>query len=176
MDILVKIASQFEERLLVKNEFFVREGRMSNDYLYLEEGFMRGYTHDTNGEEVTTYFYSKNRVVFEASSFFNRTISRENIQAITDCRGYSISFDKLNALFHGIPEFREFGRAMLVKEFSLYKQRALSLINETAEERYKNLVSTNGELFQHAQLKHIASYLGITDSSLSRIRREFVKK
>jgi ribosomal protein L10 len=79
-------------------------------------------------------------------------------------------------LFHSIPEFREFGRAMLVKEFSMYKQRTLSLINQTAEERYKELISTGKEIFQYAQLKHIASYLGITDTSLSRIRREFSKK
>ncbi|WP_431293338.1 hypothetical protein [Pedobacter sp. P26] len=79
-------------------------------------------------------------------------------------------------LFHSVPEFREFARAMLVKEFVAYKQRTLSMINKSAEERYANLVATNNEVFRHAQLKHIASYLGITDTSLSRIRKEFVKK
>ena len=50
------------------------------------------------------------------------------------------------------------------------------MINKSAEERYANLISTNKEIFQNAQLKHIASFLGITDSSLSRIRKEFIKK
>ncbi len=105
-----------------------------------------------------------------------RTISAENIQALTDSRGYSISYDKLNMLFHSIPEFRDFGRAMLVREFAAFKQRTLSLINKSAEERYANLLNNNKELFQYAQLKYIASYLGITDTSLSRIRKEFSKK
>lgn len=170
------IVAHFEERHFVRNEFLLKEGKVSNDYLFLVEGFMRAYTHDLNGEEVTTNFFTQNRVVFEAASFFMRTISTENIQAVTDCTGYSLTFEKLNMLFHTIPEFREFGRKMLVKEFVAFKQRTLSLINQSAEERYANLMNTNNEVFQYAQLKHIASYLGVTDTSLSRIRREFAKK
>lgn len=174
--VLSEIVSQFETKPFKKNDYFLKEGKISNDYYFLSEGFMRAFTFDNDGNEVTTYFYPKNRVVFEALSFFLRTPSTENIQAVTDCNGYIINFEKLNMLFHSIPEFREFGRAMLVKEFSLYKQRTLAMINKSAEERYANLITTNKEIFQHAQLKHIASYLGMTDTSLSRIRKEFTKK
>jgi CRP-like cAMP-binding protein len=173
---LDEIAGHFEEISFAKNTYFLKEGQISIEYLFLAEGFMRAFTFDTDGNEVTTYFYPKNRVVFEASSFFMRTISTENIQAVTNCKGFTISFDKLNMLFHSIPEFREFGRAMLVKEFAAYKQRTLAMINKSAEERYANLINTNNEIFQNAQLKHIASYLGMTDTSLSRIRKEFSKK
>ncbi|MBL7909439.1 MAG: Crp/Fnr family transcriptional regulator [Bacteroidia bacterium] len=173
---LNEIAEHFEEKVFLKNDFFLREGQISNEYLFLAEGFMRAFTFDTDRNEVTTYFYPKNRVVFDASSFFMRTISAENIQAVTDCKGFTITFEKLNTLFHSIPEFREFGRAMLVKEFSAYKQRTLAMINKSAEERYTNLMTTNKEIFQYAQLKHIASFLGMTDTSLSRIRKEFAKK
>jgi len=82
----------------------------------------------------------------------------------------------LQTLFHNIPEFREFGRMILVKGFIAFKQRALSLINETAEQRLENLIKVRPEIFQKAPLKNIASYLGITDTSLSRIRREITKK
>jgi len=115
-------------------------------------------------------------IVFEAASFFMRGKSAENIQALTDCRGFSISFEKLNMLFHSVPEFREFGRAMLVREFVAFKRRTLSMIHTTAEERYLDLIASNVEILQVAQLRHIASYLGITDTSLSRIRKEFSKK
>lgn len=171
-----EMIEHFDEKNFKKNDYFLKEGKVSNDYLFLAEGFMRAFTFDTDGNEVTTYFYPKGRVVFEASSFFMRTISAESIQAVTDCRGYSITFEKLNLLFHSIPEFREFGRAMLVKEFSAYKLRTLSMINKSAEERYANLISTNKEIFENAQLRHIASYLGMTDTSLSRIRKKFSKK
>jgi len=79
-------------------------------------------------------------------------------------------------LFHSIPEFRDFGRSILVKGFASLKIRMLSMITETAEERYASLLHSNPEIFQYAPLKQIASYLGITDTSLSRIRKEILKK
>jgi CRP-like cAMP-binding protein len=174
--IVQEIVSHFEYKSIPKNGFFLKSGKVSNEYLFLEEGVLRAFTLAINGDEVTTNFYTKNRVVFEASSFFIRTVSKENIQALTDCKGFSITYEKLNMLFHSIPEFREFGRAMLVKEFATFKARTLSSITETAEEQYANLLAGNPEIFQYVPLKYIASYLGITDSSLSRIRRGFSKK
>jgi CRP-like cAMP-binding protein len=116
------------------------------------------------------------QVVFEVTSFFNRVPSKENIQALTDCSGWFITYDQLNHFFHALPEFREFGRSILVKGFAALKTRMLSMITETAEERYAYLLQTAPELFQVVPLKYIASYLGITDTSLSRIRKEFAAK
>jgi CRP-like cAMP-binding protein len=172
----VEIADLFEPREMGKNDFFVKHGKVSNEYLFLEAGFMRAFAIDTNGNEVTTNFYGSKQVVFEVSSFFNRTVSRENIQCVTDCRGWFITFDQVNNLFHTIPEFREFGRSILVRGITTLKNRMLSMITDTAEQRYEKLMNTNPEVFQSAPLKHIASYLGITDTSLSRIRKEFAKK
>ena len=169
------IASHFEEMNFTKNEYLLKEGKVSG-YYYMSEGFMRAFTFNTDGQERTTYFYTKNTVIFEAASFFLHIPSTENIIAITDCKGYYTTFEKLNILFHSVPEFREFGRAMLVKEFVSYKQHSLAMINKTAEERYTSLLRYHPEIFQYAQLKHIASFLGITDTSLSRIRRQFAKK
>jgi CRP-like cAMP-binding protein len=171
-----EIAAAFMPKEIGRNEFLFREGRMCNEYFFLENGFIRSFAHDTAGDEVTTNFYSGGQVVFEVSSFFNRTVSKENFQAIVDCNGWYISYEQLNNLFHSVPEFREFGRAVLVKGFSSLKIRMLSMITETAEQRYDSLLKTNPEIFQQAPLKHIASYLGITDTSLSRIRKEYSKK
>ncbi len=171
-----EIAAIFQRKEIAKNEFLLTEGQLSDEYVFLDEGFMRTYTFDLNGAEVTTAFHQKRKVVFEVSSFFNRTPSKENIQALTHCNGWFITYAQLQYLFHAIPEFREFGRSVLVKGFVSLKQRMLSHINETAETRYANLLLTNPEVFKHASLKHISSYLGITDTSLSRIRKEFSKK
>jgi CRP-like cAMP-binding protein len=169
------IASSFEEFPLEKGEFLVKQGKVGGYFIMLE-GYLRAYTFTDKGDEVTTYFYPPNRVIFEAASFFGGNPSSENIQAITPCKGYHTSFQKLNEMFHAWPEFREFGRTVLVREFVAYKQWMLSMINKSAEERYAELIDKNQELFLHAQLKHIASYLGMTDTSLSRIRREFARK
>jgi CRP-like cAMP-binding protein len=171
-----EIADQFLSKEISKNNFLLKEGKICNEYYFLENGFMRAFAHDTDGNDVTTNFYSNNQVVFEVSSFFNRTVSKENIQATEDCAGWYITYEQLNNLFHSLPEFREFGRAILVKGFTSLKVRMLSVITETAEQRYNALLRSNPEIFQHAALKHIASYLGITDTSLSRIRKEYSKK
>ncbi|HRH60909.1 MAG TPA: Crp/Fnr family transcriptional regulator [Chitinophagaceae bacterium] len=171
-----EIANHFGEREIDKNEFFLKEGKVCKEYLFLENGFMRAYAFNVDGNDVTTNFYSTGQVVFEVSSFFNRTVSKENIQTLTDCTGWSINYEQLNLLFHSLPEFREFGRHILVTGFTALKIRMLSMITETAEERYERLIKTNPEIFQFAPLKYIASYLGITDTSLSRIRKDFAKK
>jgi CRP-like cAMP-binding protein len=164
------MVEEYEERHFNKDEFFLKEGKIS-DSIHLMEGLMRAYTFDLEGNEVTTNFFSKNRAVYDPASFFLQTASMENIQALTDCLAYSISYKKMNILFHSLPEFREFGRLMLVKEFVMSKQRTLAMINRSAEERYADLMKDNKEILQNAPLKYIASYLGITDTSLSRIRR-----
>lgn len=171
-----EIASHFERKIILKNQMHLTEGTICDEYLFLEKGFMRAFAFDIEGNEVTTNFYSPGDVVFEVASFFNRTKSKENINAITDSVGWYITYEQLNNLFHSLPEFREFGRSILVKGFSELKTRMLSMISETAEERYVHLLKSNPEIFQQASLKTIASFLGITDTSLSRIRKEISKK
>ena len=174
--LLEDIVGHFEPKSFTRHDYFVAIGKVNTHHFFMTEGFMRAFTHNPEGAEVTTDFFNSNRHVWEADSFITQARSLENIQAITNCQGFLLSFEKSNALFHSIPEFREFGRLMLLNEFAAYKKRTLSLITQTAEERYAELINTNREIFQYAQLKHIASYLGITDSSLSRIRKEFSTK
>jgi CRP-like cAMP-binding protein len=171
-----EMAGRFKQKTIPKSHLQVAEGKITDEYLFLEKGYMRAYVIDIQGNEITTNFYSPRQMIFEVASFFNRTRSKENIQALTDCEGWFITYKQLNDLFHSLPEFREFGRSMLVKGFAELKNRMLSTITETAEERYATLLKTNPEIFQHAPLKNIATYLGITDTSLSRIRAAMSKK
>jgi CRP-like cAMP-binding protein len=164
------IAERFTFRRLAKNEYLLKAGQVADAYFLLDKGYMRAFAEDTAGNEVTTAFYMPGQMVFEVASFFKRTRSKENIQALTDCEGWFITYGELNELFHALPEFREFGRSVLVDGFSTLKSRMLSTITETAEERYAALLRSNPEIFQHVPLKYIASYLGVTDTSLSRIR------
>jgi CRP-like cAMP-binding protein len=137
---------------------------------------MRSYTYDIEGNEVTTSFYSKKMQGSDLVSFFKRIPSKESIQALTDCETWYITYGDMQANFHAIPEFREFGRLNIINHYSILKQRMLSMLQETAEQRYGALINSNPEILQNVPLKYIASYLGITDTSLSRIRKEFIKK
>lgn len=174
--VAAEIADHFIRKIISKNQFQLSAGKICDEYLFLEKGYMRAFAQDTEGHEVTTNFYTQGQIIFEVSSFFNRKRSQENIQALTDCEGWSINYEQLNNLFHTLPEFRDFGRSVLVKGFAAFKNRMLSMITETAEGRYEQLLMANPEIFQHAPLKNIASYLGVTDTSLSRIRKELSKK
>jgi CRP-like cAMP-binding protein len=165
------IAAEFRPLHLARHAFLLQAGTVSDDYLFLEAGLLRAFAYDTAGHDITTGFYSPGEVVFEVASFFQRTPSLEYVQALTDCAGWRISFAQLNGLFHARPEFREFGRAVLVRGFAALKTRMLATITEPAAARYAHLLRDNPELVQHAPLKHIASYLGVTDTSLSRIRK-----
>ena len=170
------IAARFSPASFAKNDFLIEEGKICDDYFLLQKGFMRSFAIDTEGRDITTGFYSPGQVVFEVSSFFTRSRCKENIQALADCEGWRIDYEGLNKLFHAMPEFREFGRAILVKGYAALKNRMLGMITETAEQRYSQLLQMKPEIFQHASLKHIATYLGITDTSLSRIRKEMAGK
>lgn len=170
------LVEKFNAKEISKNDFILKEGEVCNESYFLEEGLMRAYTYDLDGNDVTTAFYSKNIFANDFLSFFKRIPSKENIQAVTNCKTWFITYEDLQVNFHTIPEFREFGRLNLINNYAALKQRMLSTLHETAEQRYDNLINSNPEIFQNAPLKNIASYLGVTDTSLSRIRKDFIKK
>lgn len=171
-----EIVELFKPRELSKGQLLLKAGHTSDEYLFLATGLMRAFALDPERNEVTTAFYTANGVVFEVSSFFNRKPAQESIQALTDCAGCSLNFAELNMLFHSMPEFRDFGRSILVKGFAALKDRMLSTITETADQRYQRLLETAPAIIQQAPLKYVASYLGVTDTSLSRIRKEISRR
>ncbi len=163
----------FEDKKLAKNEFVLKQGKVC-EYAFLVDGLMRAYTIDIKGEEITTNFFCQKRAAYDPESFFLQKPSNENIQAITDCLIYSTSFTNLNKLFHTLPEFRDYGRTRLVNDLVFYKQRTMEMMTKTAEQRYEDLLKEDPDIFKFAQLKHIASYLGVTKTSLSRIRKNSI--
>ena len=155
-----------------KNDLFLRAGARSNAYYLLESGMARAYVHDVDGREITTEFFGEGMIVIEVSSLFQRMPTRSNLQALTDGVAWRIEFDDFQALFHSIEGFREWGRAWMANQLFLLKQRSIDMLTLGAAERYLNLLEEQPDIIARAHLKHVASYLGITDTSLSRIRRE----
>jgi hypothetical protein len=87
-----------------------------------------------------------------------------------------MSLENVEKYFHNTQEFREFGRLLVLNHYELLNERILDMVKISAESRYLKLLSNNPDVFQNVQLKIIASYLGITDTSLSRIRKEMFQK
>lgn len=170
------IAEKFKPLKIEKNNYLLKTGKVCSESHFIEKGIVRSYTYDVKGNEVTTAFYSQNSFASDLLSFFKRSPTRENIQAVTNCETWYITYEDMQESFHTMPEFRDYGRLNLVDQYSKLKERMLSMLQETAEQRYEALISSSPEIFQNVPLKYIASYLGVTDTSLSRIRKEFIKK
>jgi CRP-like cAMP-binding protein len=165
------ICSYHEKVQISKGDFLLREGQIANEYFCLEEGLLRAYANSYEGNEVTTAFFSPGDIVIEVASLFLRSPTKENIQALTDCTCWKISFSAFQELFQNINAFTEWGRTWMAGVLFSTKQRSLSMITDSATDRYLALLKEKPEILYHAPLKHVASYLGITDTSLSRIRK-----
>lgn len=170
------LAEKFELIILPKNELLILEGKPTNNTYILDYGFIRSFTNDSQGNDVTTNIFSPYCFVNDVLAFFKKKPASENFQTITECTVWKMSYEDVQTNFHSIPEFREFGRMMLINNLSILKKRMLGMIQDTAEERYLKLMKQHPEILQHIPLKMIATYLGITDSSLSRIRKEIMQK
>jgi len=171
-----QLMARYYERNIRRNEFLLKAGAVCNESIFVESGVIRAYTYDVEGNEVTTGLYTKLMYAGDMFSFFKRTPTKEYIQALTNCEVWYITLEDMQVTFDESPEYREFGRRNIMNNYGLLKQRMLSSLQETAEQRYAGLVAGNPELLRNVPLKYIASYLGITDSSLSRIRKEFIKR
>jgi CRP-like cAMP-binding protein len=170
------IVEQFEFVELHKGDLTLKENKISKEAYFLESGFIRSFTFDGDGEEVTTNIFSAPCFVNDFLSFFKQQPAKENFQTLTDCKVWKMSYELVQTNFHAYPEFREFGRMMLVTNYSILHERMLGMIKDNAETRYLNMLKKYPDVFQNVPLKIIASYLGITDSSLSRIRKEISHK
>ncbi len=169
---LEMIIPKFKQITFTKNDYLIQEGKTENHYWFVESGFVRSYVADTEGNDITTNFYSVGDIVIDWTSFFLRNPTRENIQALTDCICWQLDFDTFQQLFHSIKSFREQGRTTLVSSYFSLKNKSVSMIADQAKERYIKLLKDKPHIVQNISLKHIATYLGITDTSLSRIRKE----
>lgn len=173
-DELSEIISAHEKINFAKGSFILGSGKMADEYYLIESGLLRAYVHDFNGNEITTEFYCTDEISIEVSSLFQRIPTKENIIALTNGIAWKIEFDKFQELFHRIESFREWGRAWMSGQLFISKQRKIEMLTKNATERYKALIMQKPEIVKHAPIKHIASYLGITDTSLSRIRKEIL--
>lgn len=169
-------AEQFESIELSKNVLLFKENEKCTNTFILENGYIRSFTFDKDGKEVTTNIFTAPCFVNDFLAFFRQQPTSENFECLTDCKLWTMTYEKVQTCFHSYPEFREFGRMMLVTNYSILQERMLGMIKDTAENRYLRLMKRHPKIFQNVPLKIIASYLGITDTSLSRIRKEMMSK
>lgn len=171
-DELQKIIDSHQKITLKKGDFILKEGEISNSYFILENGLIRSFAYDYNGNDITIDFFCESELVIEVLSLFQRIPTQENIQALTGCVCWKIDLDVFQELFHSIGGFPEWGRHWMTGRLFHFKQRSVEMVTVSAKERYLKLIKEKQQVILQSPLKHIASYLGITDTSFSRIRKE----
>lgn len=155
-----------------KNSSLLQSGKIAHEYYLVEQGLLRAYIEDFKGNEITTDFFSANDIAIEVSSLFQRLPTKVNITALKEGTAWKIDFAIFQELYHKIEGFSEWGRAWMSGQLFSAKQRSIEMHTKSATERYKALINEKPEIVQSAPVKHIASFLGVTDTSLSRIRKE----
>ena len=174
-DVVEKITTSFCQFELDKNKILIDQNTISTKTYFLEKGYVRSYTLNEDNEEVTTNIFYAPCFVNDFLSFFKKEPTKEIYQTISTCSFWETSLENVQNNFHNIPDFREFSRLLFVINYYKLNDRVIALTSQKAETRYLNLLKKHPDIFQHVPLKIIASYLGITNSSLSRIRKEIVK-
>ncbi len=154
-----------------KGEIFLKEGQRCKHLYYLLSGFTRVYYLDLEGNEITHWFCAKDAIITSPFSYVKDERNILFFEALEDTELILISAKQLDKLLHYKPELSEALREMNAEFAMVLSRRVMSLHTQTAEERYLNLMKEHPLLFQKAKLSHIASFLGITQQSLSRIRK-----
>jgi CRP-like cAMP-binding protein len=169
---LNQIIPRYKEVTFSKNDYLLKEGKVEKSYWFIESGFVRSYIIDTEGNDITFNLYASGDVVIDYPSIFFFAPTRENIQALTDCVCWEIDVESFQELFGSIPNYREQQKGLLVGSYFALKEHSISLIADEAKDRYLKLLKEKPHIIQNVSLKHIATFLGVTDTSLSRIRKE----
>lgn len=155
-----------------KGTFLLQQSHFLNGYYILIDGTVHGFVNDSNGTQITINLYTSPEVVIDVNALFQKKKTVENWQCLTNCTLLCISFDDFQELFHNIYGFREWGRTWMSNALFELKERSIEILTLSATERYEKLLEQKPHIFQTVPLKYIASYLGITDTSLSRIRKD----
>lgn len=174
-NVVEKITTTFTQFELDKNKTLIDQHSISTKTYFLEKGYVRSYMLNEDNEEVTTNIFYAPCFVNDFLSFFKKEPTKEIYQTISNCSFWETSLENVQNNFHNIPDFREFSRLLFVINYYQLNDRIIALTTQKAETRYLNLLEKHPDIFQHVPLKIIASYLGITNSSLSRIRKEIFK-
>ena len=174
-EVVEKITEKFSDFNMEKNTVLLQKDEISTKTYFLEAGYMRSYIINEDHEEITTNIFIAPCFVNDFLSFFQKQPIKETYQTITDCSFWETDLHNVQNNFHNIPDFREFSRLLFVMNYAKLHDRLIEMASEKAETRYINLVKNKAPILQNVPLKVIASYLGITDSSLSRIRKDVGK-
>lgn len=152
-----------------KKQFLLSAGQISRHIYFINKGLVRCY-YIQEEHEVCSKFLKEGDIIVSASSFFLQKESREYIQAIENSTLWYLSFDDLQYIYKNFPEFNVIARILSIKSYLLSEQRLIFIRMKQSSDRYSSMLEYFPELVLRVPSKYLASYLGISVETLSRIR------
>lgn len=154
-----------------KGKLILKAGQLCEDIYFIKKGAVRGFIKDGR-KDVTTWITPENELVSSISGFANQEPALENMQAIEACEMVGLSFNDLRDLYEQFPEFNISARKLLEHYYRDAEGRAFIARLSNAESKYRYFISNHPRLVNRIPLKYVASFLGITLETLSRVRRK----
>lgn len=161
-----------KNKTIAKNDFFIKEGQVCNNIAFVNSGTLRTFYYSGKGDEITYCLTFPGSFMTAYSSLITQKPSYVNIQAMTDAELLIIPKAELEKLEKSSRNWLLFSKTIAERYFVTLENRLFTLQHESAEKRYKDLVNNRPDYIRQIPLKYLASYLGITQRHLSRIRRE----
>ena len=164
-----KLQSIIKTKQVAKKTILLKQGQMSDCIYYIETGFIRSY-YEKEGRQITAWFMADNDFIISVESFFKRTNSNENIEVLQNSVLHYIEYEELELLYKDFLEFNVVGRVLTTHYYILSEERLYNMRRQSAVERYNFLLKKYPDVLLKASLTQIASYLGVTLETLSRVR------
>jgi CRP-like cAMP-binding protein len=168
IDLISKKATELN---LPKDDYFSEAGKIPRQVGFIIEGITRLCYYNNTGEEITTYFIEENNLVVDFDSFNNEISSSIYVQAIMDCKMIVFSKKDWQEIQDTIVGWDKIVHKIISKILMQKVVRRSPLVTEDATERYLKFLEIYPNVVNRVPLSYVASYLGITQSSLSRIRK-----
>lgn len=170
------LLSQFKTAEFSKGDPLIWPGQRVEHQYFVIQGCLRTYLIDSSGKEHTMQFAVEGWWVSDYIAYYKEAPSIFHVECLEDCRLLKISKSQLSLLFDPLPMVERYFRRQLENAFAAFQLRILSSLNMTAEERYTQFIGVYPDIEKRVKNYQIASYLGITPQSLSRLRRQRLAK
>lgn len=168
---LEDILSHFSKESIVKNQTLVHQGDVCKFLYFVEQGMGRSYYLNEHGKEITQWFFGVGKFMTSADSFFQQTPSLYYLEVLENTIVYSVSKENLDRLFAKYHKMEKLGRLVTIEMLTKITNKINAIQFQTARERYDYMLSEFPDIVYQVPLGHIASYLGMTQETLSRIRK-----
>lgn len=158
-----------------KNETIIQAGKIVRNVYFVLDGCVRLY-YNVDGKDKTAFFYQQGNFIWANKSLKNQVPTQKNFDAVEDTILIQIDKEALYELTQMSPEFEQITRLGKEKELIAYQQQIAYFVTLSPEERFMKLFETNRQLFQQVPQQYIASYLGVSAETLSRIKKRVYVK